>query len=296
MTGLATDPEDLFPPVASDVEDGVRQNIHRLQKQVEQQEFAIQKHEAKKASLQVKIDIWRRASSPDNESSLNKKTSLRLHAIEEEIITAVSETLEDTETRASRSTLRDGEATPVAQINHSSSWDTRDPSHVEQNSKSHLGMVELDTEAVRDQDHSRSSLSKRSNMHLDSANPPQRKRRSIFSRSKSPATAIVIHQDADMVYEADIAPRDPIEPPPIYLTSGSGRSRLSQVFHSLHFGSNNRQNPDDFENGLLIVNSAKHNSYPLSRRFRRSLELVSVKHITDRFENMKLGSKSTPKA
>ena len=120
--------------------------------------------------------------------------------------------------------------------------------------------------------------------YLESSNPAKRKRASLLSLRKFTASPI-IYQDSSAIPVA----ASTSTPGTAQHHHRLSKNRLSQAFQNIHFGTYGKQvTCAETDSDILITNSARPKSYPLSRRWRRSLG-VSVKTLTEKFEILKTG-------
>ena len=262
----------------SEMDERTRSAIRRLKGKLEQQDSAIQKHQAaiqkhqlKKAGLQERIEIWLGSETKGapiqpsfttmetiHEPTLRKSGSSRYHGA-----------------RDSKSPSGSGKTTLVE---HDDELGLGDP--MEFTSHDLDEMVSLAGPASQSRE---PSISKRSS---------KRKRVSLSLGRKSNAPPI-LHQDQDPVDQGEELDAEDLDPVPIYHTLN--RSRLLQIIRGKdHAGTQSKPTtPQDIGEGLVVINSARPASYPLARRWRRSLG-VSVKTITERFERLSVVARPIP--
>ena len=124
-------------------------------------------------------------------------------------------------------------------------------------------------------------LSKRSNPHSDTNGSSKRKRLS-FLPSKGPLFTPNVHQTTDNL-------ETKVEHSKKAGKSGANHrlsnNRLSQLLHY------KQQTQKDPEEGLVIINSSRPQSYPLGNPRRRSL-VLSVKTIIEAFESLHMAANS----
>ena len=278
----------------SEMQGRIHSAIRRLEVEIAQQDFAIekhqtaiQKHQLKKAGLRERIDVWL-SSEPKRTPT---QPALRAMETISESATLLSEISKQSSARDSKPPSDSGKTTLVEHGDELNLAERREITSY--GLDAHTPVIAIEPERQPDipqaSQSPRPSLSKRPGKHLDIMSPPKRKRSSLLPGRRSYGT-LVLHKapiDPDTEAEHPALDQDPI---PIYLTPT--KSRLSQMFRGKgHSGTPTKQvTPEDTEEGLVVINSSRPVSYPLARRFRKSLG-VSVKTITERFERMSVSTR-----
>lgn len=272
----------------SETDERIRSAICRLKGKLEQQDSAIQmhqaaiqKHQLKKAGLQERIEIWLGSKTKRAPIQPSFATMETIH----ESTLPMSGKSGYHEATHSKSPSGSGKTTLVE---HDDELGLGNP--IEFTSHDLVARIVCGA-PLASQSHT-PSISRRSSKHLDITTPPKRKRVSLSLGRKSDVPPI-LHQDQDPVDQSEALDAKDMDPVPIYHTLT--RSRIRQMIRGKDHAGTQRKptTPQDIGEGLVVVNSARPASYPLARRWRRSLG-VSVKTITERFESLSVVARPSP--
>ncbi|KAK3179077.1 hypothetical protein OEA41_001216 [Lepraria neglecta] len=281
----------------SEIDERTRSEIRRLKGEQEQLDFAIQKHQAaiqkhqsKKADLQVTIEAWLGSETKGAPIQPSFTTMETIH----ESTLPMSERSGYHGVRDSKSPSGSGKTTLVEHEDELGLGDPMEFTSHDLDAPNPVVIIqpEMVSGAAPASQSREPSISKRSSKHLDVTTPPKRKRASLSLGRKSNAPPI-LHQDQDPVDQGEKLDAEDLDPIPIYHTLNT--SRVLQMNRGKdHAGTQSKPTtPQDIGEGLVVINSARPASYPLARRWRRSLG-VSVKTITERFECLSVIARPTP--
>ena len=281
----------------SEIDERTRSAICRLKGKLEQQDSAIQmhqaaiqKHQLKKAGLQERIEIWLGSKTKHAPIQPSFATMETIH----ESTLPMSEKSGYHEARYSKSPSGSGKTTLVEHDDELCLGNPIEFTSHDLGAPTPAVIIEPETVsgAAPASQSRRPSISKRSSKHLDVTTSPKRKRVSLSLGRKSDAPPI-LHQDQDPVDQSEELDAKDMDPVPIYHTLT--RSRIRQMIRGKDHAGTQRKptTPQDIGEGLVVINSARPASYPLARRWRRSLG-VSVKTITERFESLSVVARPSP--
>ena len=265
----------------------IEQHIRQLESQCKQTDTAIQQFQIKKANLERTIELYKNGLAPAPRQTRTKPVLCKMDIIPETTIAKHGDS-EEYRARSSASPSCSGKTTLVE---HPEDLDDTVGSHDKLNVCNPMDISSLDTE-VRTSIFTgdivnqltggpQPQLLKRSNPHSNTNSPSKRKRLSLLS-SKKPLPPPIVHQTTD---NPETKAEHTEKARKTITNHRLSNNRLSQLLHY------KQQTQKDPEEGLVVINSSRPQSYPLGNLWRRSL-VLSVKTITEAFESLHVGTNS----
>nr|AUW31331.1 hypothetical protein [Cladonia uncialis subsp. uncialis] len=274
------DSESKVIPLPPEARLKTEKRIRQLESQCKQKDTAIRQLQIQKANLERTIETCKDGLASEPRQTRTKPIFTEMDIIPE----ATNHDSEEYGARSSASPSCSGKTTLVE---HNDELDKRVGSNDKLSFCDPMDITSLDTESTFKRDVASQPTgahhpqqSKRSYPHPDTKSPSKRKRLSLLS-SKRPAFMSIVHQTTeDLETEAEHTEKagKPIT------NHRLSKNRLSQLLHY------KQQTQRDPEEGLLVINSSRPQSYPLAS-LRRSV-VLSVKTITEAFESLHVAANS----
>ena len=264
------------------------EELKKLKAELQQEDSVIHQHQVRKAELQERmerIERWQLGLGLNGGDPLEIPLFLASEGVQEPT-SPMSGTTQHHGDQVSLVPCRSGNTTVVGHNDSPGPDESVDLPTRNPNPQISTAAGKPDEITSWHQKSPKHSLSKRSSIHLDTVNPPKRKRYGYISAKRASA-APILHQDhvvEDAGKDAAATFNQP-ELTPVNTTSSLGRSRLSQVLHGSY---GKKVTCDEINSGFVVTNSNRPTSYPLARRWRRSIGL-SIKSLTTKLEDMKCG-------
>ena len=275
------DSESKVIPLPPEARLKTEQRIRQLESQCKQKDTAIRQLQIQKANLERTIEICK-----DGLASEPRQT--RTKPIFTEMDTIPEATNHDSEEYGARSSASPAFSGKTTLVEHNDESDKRVGSNERLSFCDPMDITSLDTELTLTRDVASQPTgayhpqqSKRSNPHSDTNSPSKRKRLSLVS-SKRPLLMPIVHQTTEN-RETKAEHTEKAGKP--ITNHRLSKNRLSQILHY------KQQTQRDPEEGLIVMNSSRPQSYPLASRLRRSV-VLSVKTITEAFESLHVAANS----
>ena len=281
------DSESEVIPLPPEARLKTEQHIRQLESQCKQTDTAIRQLQIQKANLERTIETCKDGLAPKPRQTRTKPILTAMDIIPEATISANG----DSEQYGARSSASPSCSEKTTLVEHNDDLDKRVGSNDKLSFCDSMDITGLDTE-VRTSTSTRDvasqptgahqpQLSKRSNPHSDTNRPSKRKRLSLLS-SKRPFFTPIVHQTTDNLETKAEHTEEAGKPITNHRLS---KNRLSQLLHY------KQQTQKDPEEGLMVINSSRPQSYPLGSLWRRSV-VLSVKTITEAFETLHVAANS----
>ena len=278
-----TEPEAI--PLPPETRLKTEQHIRQLESQYKQADTTIRQLQIQQATLKTTIETCKLSLTPEPRQTRTKPIFTEMNLTPEATVPA-----NDSEEYGAGSSASASYSGNTTMVEHDDDLD-KVVSNDESSFCDPMDINSHDTEvqtstftrdvATQPMGAPEPQLSKRPNPHADINSPSKRKRLSIFS-SKRHLFTPTEHQITDnLETKAEHAEkaRSPIT------IHRLGENRLSQA---LHLEQHTQRDPEE---GLMVINSSRPQSYPLTSLLRRSA-VLSVKAIIEAFENLHLASDS----
>ena len=281
------DSESEVIPLPPEVRLKAEQHIGQLESQREHIVTAIRQLQIQKANLNRTIKTYKDNLDPEARQTSTKLTFTEMDIIPE----ATSPANGEGEEYGARSSVSPSCSGKTTLVEHNDDLDKRVGSNDNLSSYDPMDTTTSDTEA-RTSTFTRDIASqltgapqpqplKRSNPHSNTNSPSKRKRLSFLS-SKRPLPTPIVHQTTD---NPETKAEHTERAGKTITNHRLSNNRLSQLLHY------KQQTQKDPEEGLVVINSSRPQSYPLGNLWRRSL-VLSVKTITEAFESLHVGTNS----
>ncbi len=282
------DSESEVMPLPQEARLKTEQHIRQLESQCKQTDTTIRQLQIQKANLKRTIETCKDGLAPKPRQTPTKTIITEMDIIPEASMPANGDS-EEYGARSSASPSCSGKTTLVE---HNDDINKRVGCNDELSFCDPMDITSLDTEvrtstftkdvASQPTGAHQPQLSKRSNPYSGTNSPSKRKRLSLLSSKRLLFTPIVHQTTHDLETNAEHTEKAG-RPITNHMLS---KNRLSQL---LHYKQKTQRDPEE---GLMVINSTRPKTYPLAGLWRRSV-VLSVKTITEAFENLQVAADST---
>ena len=280
-----SEPEAIPLPPETRLE--TEQHIRQLELQYKRTDTTIRQLQIQQAALKLTIETCKHGLAPEPRQTRTKPNFTEIDIVPEATVPANDDS-EEYGARSSTSVSCSGKTTPsennddldkrVGSDDESSFCDPMDISSHDTGARTSTLIRDV---ASQPMEAHQPQLSKRPNPHGDTNKPSKRQRLSLLSSNRLLFAPIVPQITENLETKAELTEKTETLIP----NHGFGENRLSQL---LHFKQQTQRDPEE---GLMVINSSRPQSYPLASLWRRSA-VVSVKTITEAFESLHLARNS----